>query len=100
VGENPFPPFPHIRRRPEKKSAEERLVKLEGFAADVREFTQVLTEMIRRHDERLREHAATFTEADRSIAALADAQIKTEDAVTRLTERLNALIERFDRNGQ
>lgn len=77
-------------------SVEERLVKLEEFAADVRKFTQVLTEMIRRHDERLDEHAEMFRESDRSIAALADAQIRTEDSLKQLIERLD----KGDHNGQ
>ncbi|HEY0546149.1 MAG TPA: hypothetical protein VGC91_12285 [Pyrinomonadaceae bacterium] len=73
-------------------TTEERLLKLEGFAADVREFTRVLTEMTRRHDERLDEHEEMFREANRAIAALADAQIHTED-------KLKILIERLDKNG-
>lgn len=70
-------------------SIEERIVKLEEFAADVRNFTQILTEMIRRHDERLDEHQEMFREANRSIAALADAQIRTEDSLKRVVERLD-----------
>jgi hypothetical protein len=73
-------------------SVEERIVKLEEFAADVRSYTKTLTDMIRRHDERLDEHAAMFHEANQSIAALADAQIRTEEA-------LRKLIERDDRRG-
>ena|ERR1051326_6699011 len=86
-------------------SIEERLIKLEEFAADVRNFTQILTEMMQRHEERLDEHDGAFREANQSIAALADAQIRTEDALKELTaaqletnERLNGLIltvERF-----
>lgn len=70
-------------------SIEERIIKLEEFAADVRKFTQVLTEMMRRHDERLDEHAEMFREANRSIAALADAQIRTEDSLQKIVERLD-----------
>jgi hypothetical protein len=70
-------------------SAEERLIKLEEFAVDVRNFTQILTEMMRRHDERLDEHAEMFREANRSIAALADAQIRTEDSLKKIVERLD-----------
>ena len=72
-------------------SVEERLIKLEEFASDVRNFTQILTEMIRRHDERfddhkemIREHEGMFREANRSIAALADAQIRTEDSLQKI----------------
>jgi len=77
-------------------SVEERLIKLEEFASDVRNFTKILTEMIRRHDERLdeheervREHEEMFREANRSIAALADAQIRTEDSLKKIIERLD-----------
>jgi hypothetical protein len=73
-------------------SLEERVIKLEEFAADVRQFTKIVTEMIRRHDERLDEHAEMFREANHSLAALADAQIRTEDS-------LKKLIERLDQNG-
>jgi uncharacterized coiled-coil protein SlyX len=70
-------------------SIEERLIKLEEFAADVRDFTKIVTEMIRRHDERLDEHAEMFREANHSLAALADAQIRTEDSLKKLIERLD-----------
>lgn len=58
---------------------EQRVAKPEEFSSGVREFTRILTEMMRRHDERLDEHDASFRDADEKIAALADAQIKTED---------------------
>jgi len=70
-------------------SVEERIIKLEEFAADVRNFTKILTEMIRRHDERLDGHEEMFREANRSIAALADAQIRTEDSLQKIIERLD-----------
>ncbi len=70
-------------------SVEERLIKLEEFAADVRRFTQVLTEVAQRYDERLDEHAEMFREANHSIAALADAQIRTEDALQKIIGRLD-----------
>jgi replicative DNA helicase len=70
-------------------SVEERIIKLEEFAADVRQFTQVLTEIMKRHDERLDEHTEMFREANHSIAALADAQIRTEDSLKKLIERLD-----------
>jgi hypothetical protein len=70
-------------------SVEERLIKLEEFASDVRNFTQVLTQMMKRYDERLDEHAEMFREANRSIAALADAQIRTEDSLQKIVERLD-----------
>jgi phage-related minor tail protein len=72
-----------------KMSVEDRLIKLEEFAADVRNFTKALTDMMRRHDERLDEHAEMFREASRSIAALADAQIRTEDSLKKVIEMLD-----------
>ena len=72
-------------------STEERIAKLEEFAADVRSYTQILTEMLRRHDERIDEHDTLFRETDEKIAALTDAQIKTEEALTRLIERVDKL---------
>ena len=70
-------------------SIEERLIKLEEFASDVRDFTKIVTEMVRRHDERLDEHVEMFREANHSIAALADAQIRTEDSLQKIVERLD-----------
>jgi ATP-dependent protease HslVU (ClpYQ) ATPase subunit len=87
-------------------SVEDRLLKLEEFAADVREHTRILTEIVRRYDERLDEHEGMFREANSSIAALADAQIRTEETVRTLGARvdnLTAVVERLvdeRRNGQ
>lgn len=77
---------------------EQRVDKLEELAADVREFTKFLRDMIRRHDERLDEHDLTFHEADAKIAALADAQIRTEDALTRLIGRVDKLTDAIERH--
>ncbi len=74
-------------------SVEERLLKLEEFAADVREHTRILTEIVRRYDERLDEHEGMFREANRSIAALADAQIRTEDSLKKLIDRVDGRAE-------
>lgn len=68
---------------------EERVIKLEEFAADARNSTYVLMEMIRRHDGRLDEYVEMFRVANRSIAALADAQIRTEDSLKKIVERLD-----------
>ena len=68
---------------------EERLLKLEEFAADVRNFTKALTDLIQRYDERLDEHDGMFHEANHAIAALADAQIRTEDALKKIIGRLD-----------
>jgi len=79
-------------------SVEDRVLKLEGFAADVREMTRVLTELIRRHDERLTErelHAAEQESATDNLTvkleALVDAQIRTEDSLQRLTTKVDRL---------
>jgi DNA repair exonuclease SbcCD ATPase subunit len=76
---------------------EQRVAKLEEFAADVRAYTQILTEMIRRHDERLDEVRAEAANADVRIAALADAQIQTEDALRQLTARMGDTDERLNK---
>ncbi len=72
-------------------SIEDRVINLEEFAADVRKYTQILTDIIRRHDERLDEHVETSDEAKRSIAALADAQIHTEEAQAHADTSIAAL---------
>ena len=67
-------------------SVEERVIKLEWFAAGVRKYVEILTEIIRRHDKRLDEHVKAFAEANRSMAALADVQIRTEEKLNRLAD--------------
>lgn len=67
---------------------DQRVAKLEEFAADVRGFTKLLTEIVRRQDERFDELRDEQSNADVRIAALADAQIKTEDALQRLTSTI------------
>ncbi len=64
---------------------------LEEFATDVRAFTRILTEITRRHGERLDEHDSQMAELRSSLTALTDAQIKTEDALRRLTEKVDRL---------
>ncbi|MBA3767179.1 MAG: hypothetical protein H0W99_09370 [Acidobacteria bacterium] len=56
---------------------------------------RLLTEMIQRHDARHDRAEAEQSNADVRIAALADAQIKTEEALN----RLEALMERHMREG-
>ncbi len=63
---------------------EQRVDKLEGFAADVREFTKSVRDMIRQHDDRIDDAQAELSNADVRIAALADAQMQTEDAIRAL----------------
>ncbi len=91
---------------------EERVTHLEAFAADVRDHTRILTEVIRRMDSRLDRHNdsidrheawidelhAAQANSEAKIAALADAQIHTEAALRNLTEKLDRLLE--GRNGQ
>jgi hypothetical protein len=109
-------------------SIEDRILKLESFAAAVREYTQTLTGILLNHDGQIEHDAARTADlerhfkiltdlavraseraddadaglvemraaqanADVRIAALADAQIRTEDA-------LRKLIERDERRGQ
>ena len=84
-------------------SVEERTLKLEEFASDVRNFTKALTDIIQRYDERMvdadalldshagqmRELREAHAETERAIAALADAQIRTEDALKKVIGRLD-----------
>jgi len=84
------------------ESTEHRLTQLETFASDVRELTRLVTELLRRHDERLDTFDATLSDLTAKIEALADAQINTESSLSRLAdaqvrteERLNTLIDRI-----
>ncbi len=84
-------------------SVEDRVLRLETFAADVREHTRLLTEVIRRMDERddrtderadrheqwIDELHAAQANSEAKIAALADAQIRTEETLRRLLENRN-----------
>ncbi|HEX3559981.1 MAG TPA: hypothetical protein VHU19_12305 [Pyrinomonadaceae bacterium] len=67
-----------------------------------------LVELTRNHDEVMDQFRAAQAESERKIGALADAQIRTEDALKQLAEsqahtdrRLDALIDiiRGERNG-
>jgi hypothetical protein len=75
---------------------ESRVSKLEAFATDVRGYTQVLTEMIQRHDERMDAFDGALANLTVKVEALADAQIRTEEIVQRLAERLD----RYMSNGK
>jgi acetyl/propionyl-CoA carboxylase alpha subunit len=77
---------------------EPRTDALEEFATDVREFTRILTEITQRHGERLEDHDSQMAElraaqanTEHKLAALVDAQIKTEDALRRLTDKVDRL---------
>jgi len=80
------------------ESTERRVTQLETFASDVREYTRILTETVRRMDERDDRHESWIDElhaaqadADARIAALADAQIRTEDAIVSLRTEISDL---------
>jgi vacuolar-type H+-ATPase subunit I/STV1 len=51
----------------------------------------LLTELIQRHDARFGEVQAEQSNADVRLAALADAQIRTEEALRALTVKVDAL---------
>lgn len=67
--------------------------KLETRVSDLEQYFKMLVEMLRRHDERFDEVREAQSNADHRIAALADAQIHTEESLTRLTIRFDALTE-------
>ncbi|MBA3765667.1 MAG: hypothetical protein H0W99_01515 [Acidobacteria bacterium] len=52
----------------------------------------LLTQMIERHDARHDRAETEQSNADARIAALADAQIRTEEALSRLAEKLDRYI--------
>ncbi len=70
-------------------SIEDRVLRLETFAADVREYTRIMTALIGRHDERMDGFDAAFDNLTAKIEALADAQIRTEETLRRLLENRN-----------
>jgi chromosome segregation ATPase len=66
---------------------------------------QTVVDLLRRHDERLDEVREARSDTDRRIAALVDAQIHTDEAIERLSGRVDKLAETVDRyiegrNGQ
>ena len=70
-------------------SVEERVLHLEKSFV-------MLVELARSANERLNSQDRSFDELDVKIAALADAQIKTEDSITRTNEAVTALTSRVD----
>lgn len=94
-----------------------RISETAGLAADVREYTRVLTEMVDRHDIRIGENKAATTpldktksnsvasiedlvdarialrgpdaDADASVRSIADAHMSTKVALARLIERMD-----------
>ncbi|HZG53062.1 MAG TPA: hypothetical protein VEZ40_13080 [Pyrinomonadaceae bacterium] len=65
--------------------------KLEARVSDLEQYFKMLVEMLRRYDERLDEVRNEQSDADRRIAALADAQIRTEESQSRADARIAAL---------
>jgi chromosome segregation ATPase len=75
-----------------KKGREEMSAdKLEARVSDLEQYFKMLVEMLRRHDERLDEVRAEQSDADRRIAALADAQIHAEETQSNADRRIAAL---------
>ncbi|MDQ3906803.1 MAG: hypothetical protein M3268_00490 [Acidobacteriota bacterium] len=62
-------------------SDEERLTNLE-------EFSRLIMQWARRAEERMDELSAAQANSERKIAALADAQIQTEEAIKKLSEKM------------
>lgn len=90
----------NLIRENKMATEEQRITKLETFAADVREYTRLLTETILKMDSRLDRHDALIDDlhvaqanAEAKIAALADAQIRTEEAQANADARIAALAE-------
>ncbi|MGA9995760.1 MAG: hypothetical protein WBP93_10110 [Pyrinomonadaceae bacterium] len=87
----------------------EDLKKIETRVKTVEDAVRLLTELALSADERMDTFDSSLANLTTKLEALADAQIRTEDAMARLAEaqartneRLDALIDivRKDRNGQ
>jgi hypothetical protein len=72
-------------------SVEERLLKLEEFASDVREYTRILTAMIRRHDERLDEQEARGAEHGEQLRILTQLAMRGDERGQEHDEQLRIL---------
>ncbi len=77
-------------------SVEERVVRLEEFAADVRKYTQFLTEMIRRYDERIDEQEARAQKHDERLDEQATRTQDYAEQLRKLTELAVRSDERMD----
>jgi chromosome segregation ATPase len=64
----------------------------------VSESIKLLREMIQRHDKRFERTEPKQSNAYMRLAALADAQIKTEEAIAKLTEQLDRLADTIERH--
>lgn len=78
-------------------SSEERLARLEDAFTLLIQMSQNMDERVdelsHRTDERMDELIAAQANAEAKIAALADAQIRTEDALQVLTQRVTELVD-------
>ena len=63
----------------------------EGRLTNLEEFVKLMMQWTLRAEERMDELRAAQAESEARIAALADAQIKTESVVASLGERMNEL---------
>lgn len=79
-------------------SVEERLLKLEAYAADVREFSRLLMDAVRSHDERFDIHQQWVSELGTAQVELTKAQARTEAAIAETNERLNSFIDVLERH--
>lgn len=66
---------------------------LKSFMGDVRQSINLLTQLSLRSYERMDELEVAQANSERKIAALADAQIRTEAALANLTEKMAQLAE-------
>lgn len=76
---------------------DEQLDKHETKNAELGQSFVTVVELLRRHNERLDEVREVQSDVDVRIAALVDAQIHTDDAITRLTARVDGLTVNVDR---
>ena len=79
---------------------QERTDLLAGLVASEKKRTDTLVQLVRDHDERSENHTNWLNElghaqaeTEKKIAALVDAQIRSEDTVARLAGRVDALTE-------
>ncbi|HEX8181515.1 MAG TPA: hypothetical protein VF525_18385 [Pyrinomonadaceae bacterium] len=74
----------------------ESMMSMQGSVTHLQESFVTLVELVRSQDERQDELRAAQAESERKIAALADAHIRTEDALARLTVKVDNLATKVD----
>lgn len=72
-------------------SADERITQLESAFTMLLNMTRNLDERADTHTDWINQLGAAQAETERKIAALVDAQIRTEDALARLTTKMSDL---------